>query len=522
MTIQAVIAANRFGLGAKPGDVAKIAPNPKGWLTAQLTPERDVPAPLAALPSTVDDMSAFFKWLRQIADKAQANGVDPYAIRPGAVGGGHGATRNAADNMMADAGPGGDNAAMPGGKPPFSIEGEYIRTFLPRYAVSVKARFDTSVASERPFFERLVHFWVNHFVVSGAKPGAIAMPPSFERDVIRPNVTGKFVDMLMASTRHPAMLFYLDNFRSIGPNSVVGKNPELREGKRQQALGKPPRNTGLNENLAREIMELQTLGVRSGYTQADVTSFARVLTGWTIAAPPRVRPMQLVVQGRLNGKGLFEFDDEEHEPGPQTIMGKVYAQSGVDQGEAVLKDLARHPATAHFLSTKLARHFIADDPPPQVVERMAKAYLASDGDLKAVYTVLVDAPEAWAPASAKFKTPEEYVISAARALPNFRPKPGELLRAYQTMGQPPYNPPGPNGWPDVQGEWLGADAVWKRFEWANQTADSVAVATMNPLDLAHDVLGPSLSAATEQAIKRAESPAQGLTLMLASADFQRR
>src|SRR5262249_22867994 len=146
----------------------------------------------------------------------------------------------------------------------------------------------------------------------------------------------------------------------------------------------------------------------------------------------------------------------------------------------------------------------------------------SDGDLKVVCAELVQSPEAWAPGSAKFKTPEDYVISAARALPNLQPKPGELLKAYQTMGQPPYNPPGPNGWPDVQGEWLGADAVWKRFEWANQAADSVAVATMNPLDLAHDVLGPSLSAATEQAIKRAESPVQGLTLMLASADFQRR
>jgi len=203
-------------------------------------------------------------------------------------------------------------------------------------------------------------------------------------------------------------------------------------------------------------------------------------------------------------------------------MGKVYVQTGVDQGEAVLRDLARHPATAHFISTKLARHFIADDPPTAVVERMAKVYLASGGDLKALYAELVNAPEAWDAADRKFKTPEEYVISAARALPTFQPKAGELLRAYQTMGQPPYNPPGPNGWPDVQGEWLGADAVWKRFEWANQAADSVAVATMNPLDLAHDVLGPSLSAATEEAIRRAESPAQGLTLMLASADFQRR
>ena len=250
----------------------------------------------------------------------------------------------------------------------FSIEGEYKKAFLPRYAAAVKARFDTAVATERPFFERLVHFWTNHFVVSGAKPGAICMPPSFERDAIRPNVTRRFGDMLMASSKHPAMLFYLDNFQSIGPNSKVGKDPSLRATRGAQAFA-APQKTGLNENLAREIMELQTLGVRSGYTQADVTSFARVITGWTIARPPHVPGWMLVAQGRLSGPGLFDFDEDEHEPGPQTILGKVYAQSGVDQGEAVLSDLARHPATARFISTKLARHFIADDPPPAVVEQ---------------------------------------------------------------------------------------------------------------------------------------------------------
>lgn len=513
MTIQGVIAANRFGLGAKPGEVARISGDPKGWLLAQLTPESELPAPLRALPSTVDDMSAFFKWVRQIAVEAKAHGMDPYHLRPqGAPGTGGGAMSGGA---MAGGG------GMGGGDTGFSIEREYVKAFLPRYAVSVKARFDTSVATERPFFERLVHFWVNHFVVSGAKPGAITMPPSFERDVIRPNVTGRFRDMLMASSKHPAMLFYLDNYRSIGPNSKVGKDPSLRAPRQQQAFA-IPQVAGLNENLAREIMELQTLGVRSGYTQADVTSFARVITGWTIAGPPRVPPFRLMLEGRLNGKGLFEFDDDEHEPGPQTIMDKVYAQSGVDQGEAVLTDLSRHPATAHFISTKLARHFVADDPPPELVDRMARKFLSTDGDLKQVCAELVAGADAFDPSARKFKTPEEYVISAARALPGLQADPGSLLRAYGSMGQTPYNPPGPNGWPDVEGEWLGADSVWKRFEWANQAAQSVASTTMNPGALAQDVLGPSLSKATAQAIARAESPAQGLTLLLASAEFQRR
>ncbi|HEY4941728.1 MAG TPA: DUF1800 domain-containing protein [Rhizomicrobium sp.] len=517
MTIQGVIAANRFGLGAKPGEVSRISSDPKAWLLAQLTAESELPAPLRALPSTVDDMSAFFKWVRQIAVEAKSHGMDPYHLRPqGSPAAG--STGTAGDGMT---GGGPSGGAMSGGDTSFSIEREYVKAFLPRYAVAVKARFDTAVATERPFFERLVHFWTNHFVVSGAKPGAITMPPSFERDVIRLNVAGRFIDMLMASSKHPAMLFYLDNYHSIGPNSKVGKDPSLRAPKEQQAFA-IPQVAGLNENLAREIMELQTLGVRSGYTQTDVTNFARVITGWTIATAPRVPPYKLVLQGRLNAKGLFEFDDEEHEPGPQTIMGKVYAQTGVDQGEAVLNDLARHPATAHFISTKLARHFIADDPPPALVERMAKVFLSSGGDLKQVCAELVNSADAFDPEARKFKTPEEYVISAARALPALQADPGSLLRAYGGMGQTPYNPPGPNGWPDVQAEWLGADSVWKRFEWASQAAQSVANTAMDPVKLAQDVLGPSLSKSTEQAIARAGSPAQGLTLLLASAEFQRR
>src|ERR1700710_726651 len=184
MTIQGVIAANRFGLGAKPGEVSRISGDPKAWLLAQLTPERDLPAPLRSLPSTVDDMSAFFKWLRQIAAEAKAHGMDPYKLRPQGMPG-------AGTSGGAISGAGASDGSMGGTDSGFSIEREYVKAFLPRYAVAVKARFDTAVATERPFFERLVHFWTNHFVVSGAKAGAITMPPSFERDVIRPNVAGR-------------------------------------------------------------------------------------------------------------------------------------------------------------------------------------------------------------------------------------------------------------------------------------------------------------------------------------------
>jgi len=224
----------------------------------------------------------------------------------------------------------------------------------------------------------------------------------------------------------------------------------------------------------------------------------------------------------LNARGLFEFDDDEHEPGPQTILDKVYAQAGVDQGEAVLADFARHPATAEFIATKLARHFVADDPPPAVVHRLSETFRRSGGDLAAVCGALVQSPEAFDPSPRKFKPPEDFVVSAARALPSLTLDPASLLRAYSSMGQPPYNPPGPNGWPDVEGEWLGADAVWKRFEWASQAAQNAASAAMNPSRLAKDILGPSLSDATGEAIARAQSPVQGLTLLLASPEFQRR
>ena len=516
MSLEGVIAVNRFGLGGRPGEIAKASADPKGWLMAQVSAEQSLPAPLATLPSTIDDQSAFPKWLGQVFAKAKDQGVDPYSSKPQADLGARPAKGGAIPATMM----GKSSPETMSGDGKFSIEQEYIKAFVPRYAVAVKARFDTAVTTDRPFFERLVHFWVNHFVVSGAKPAAIALPPSFERDVIRPNVTGRFVDMLMASTKHPAMLLYLDNYQSIGPRSKVGQDPSLRVSAGRRALAGPP-PTGLNENLAREILELQTLGVRSGYTQADVTCFAKILTGWTIARPPRVKLAQLVLQGRLNGPGLFEFDDEEHEPGAQTVMGKSYPQVGVDQGEAVLRDIAHHPATAHFIATKLARHFVADNPSPELVGRLATIFIETGGNLAKLYAGLVESPEAFVAAPQKFKTPEEYVISAARAL-SLRPDAGSLLKALRAMGQPPYNPPGPDGWPDVQAEWLAADSVWKRFEWADEAARTVAVANIDPLAVARDILGPTISKATQDAIARAESPAQGLTLLLASADFQRR
>lgn len=523
-SLQATVAVNRFGLGARPGEIAAVRSDPRGWLHQQLRPEAVLPPPMAALPSTVEDLGAFRQWTAALARTARARGIDPATMRvdpaarrdPAMASGLQGAPIGEAAGMQAQA-PG----MRPRGADGLSVEGSFKQVFGPRHASAVKARFDVAVATERPFFERLVHFWSNHFVVSGAKPGAIAMPPSFERDVIRPHVTGHFVDMLMASTKHPAMLFYLDNLLSIGPNSALARNPALRRRPAQQDFA-IPRSTGLNENLAREILELQTLGARGGYDQADVTSLARIITGWTIARPPRVSYARLALLGRLNGPGLFDFDAESHEPGVHHVLGHPYARHGVAQGEAVLRALAEHPSTARFIATKLARHFIADDPPGAEVQRLATVFLDTGGDLARVCSALVDSPQAYERPLQKFKTPQEYLVSAARGLPGLDIDATRLQRVLANLGQVVYNPPGPNGWPDVEAEWLGADAVWKRLLWAGEAAGGAASGAPSPVAVAHELLGAAVSPATLQAIERAESPTQGLTLLLASAEFQRR
>src|SRR6185503_17138370 len=232
------------------------------------------------------------------------------------------------------------------------------------------------------FRERLVHFWTNHFAVSADKPQVLALAGALENEAIRPHVAGRFADLLAAVEAHPAMILYLDNQASIGPNSQLAQ----RRGRRTPGEG---RKFGINENLAREILELHTLGVDGGYTQHDVTTFAQALTGWSIGTD-RVR------KGGTPGK--FEFHEAAHEPGTRTILGTRYGQSGVAQPRAVLADLAKHPATAHHIAVKLARHFIADEPLRDDVARLAKAFRDSDGDLPTLYRALLDTPAAWATA----------------------------------------------------------------------------------------------------------------------------
>jgi uncharacterized protein (DUF1800 family) len=313
--------------------------------------------------------------------------------------------------------------------------------------------------------------------------------------------------MLLAVEQHPAMLLYLDQAQSIGPNSQAGRFLAMRGAKQR----------GLNENLAREIMELHTLGVRTGYTQADVTEFARALTGWTVAGIGR-GPAARMVGGT---PGEFQFAEMIHEPGDRTIIGKRYRQDGEAQARAVLLDLAASPATAKHLSTKLARHFTGDDPSPALVDRLSKAYLASGGDLPTVYRALIDSPEAWVSKPVKFKTPWEWSVSALRAVGSHELDPMMATNVLRQLGQPTWQPGSPAGWDDIAASWAGPDALVRRVEIAQRIADKTGSA-VDARSLAEKLYPGSLSEATRTAIARAESPTEGLALLLVSPEFVRR
>ena len=465
MKTKTVIAANRFGLGARPGDLELIDKGPESWLLDQLQGPPRQPSAFRSLPDT-SELVLEARDIRRM-QRGRSQGVNQPA--------------------------------------PDVVEkfGAYIRR---NYLEQIEARYRVAARSDHPFYERLVHFWSNHFAVSADKPPIPAIAGLYEFEAIRPNVTGNFADLLIAAEQHPAMILYLDNQRSIGPDSLLGKR--ANRSRRGQQFG-------LNENLAREILELHTLGVDGGYTQDDVTTFAKVITGWSIGGADD--------RGRFaDGEpGEFEFREAIHEPGAQTVLGKRYDEPGLQQGEAVLRDLARHPSTARFLATKLARHFIADDPPSAIVDRLANVYLDSGGELTAVYVALVESDEAWQESAAKYKTPHDFVLSAFRAFDHAPDDRRFLFGALELMGQPPFRPGSPEGWPDTAEQWGGADALFKRIEWA-EAVGKFAGARLNPLDLGDAVLGPGLSARTRTAISRAESLAQGMTLLLASPDFQRR
>ena len=485
--VAAAIAAHRFGLGEP--DLAIVAPDARRWLLGQIGPAETQRG--AALPGLTE----------ALARQAAARPADARAAKA-----------ELQAQVQAD----------------------------------MRARLLTAATSRRPFAERLALFWCNHFTVSLGKASSQGLVGAFEREAIRPRIAGRLVDLLQAAVTHPAMLRYLDNHLSAGPQSALVQHLRRRSqaaATAGQPAENPPRLTGLNENLAREVLELHTLGVTGGggvygpwggYSQADVTSLAAVLTGWrgptpatsaTPAAAASQAPAELASgPDKLSGAFLNappDFDPAWHQPGPKTVLGRVYP-AGPQALPAVLADLARQPVMHRHVATQLARHFVADQPAPALVARLADSLQATDGDLTALYQVLVAAPEAWAPVPDKLKTPEAFVISSARLLGL-----GERLTqraadaGLAALGQRPQSASSPAGWSDLAADWLGPEAVWQRMEWAVQWAERLG-ANVDARALARSSLGPLLSEATRQQIERAADGPQALTLLLMAPEFQRR
>jgi len=457
----AAIAVTRFGLGARPGELETVKADPQGWLTGQI--RRDGADQPQANPATAAQRYAEVREYTQQRREERKDGDFDKANRQ-------------------------DPAKMA------------ARLLRDDTAVDFLARAQLAASTDASFRERWTLFWCNHFTVSATKLVTATLVGPFEQEAIRPRVFGRFDNLLLASSTHPAMLVYLDQAQSIGPHSPAAE----RFG---GGNGKPK---GLNENLAREIMELHTVGVDAGYTQADVTEFARAMTGYSITGPRDAdRP------------GRFVFRQNAHEPGVRHVMGRSYSQPDGYQAWGVMQDLAASPHTAHHIATKLAVHFVADDPPPALVERLQANFLQTHGDLGALAHTLVTAPEAWEPQASKFKTPYEFMVSSWRAAGTVPQTLQGVAPVLNSMGQKVFSAPSPKGWSEEAAVWCAPDAIVKRMAWSEGFAAG-AIADRDPSQLARDALGARLTPLVAQAIARAETRAEGLSILLMSPEFQRR
>jgi uncharacterized protein (DUF1800 family) len=522
----ALVALNRFGLGARggaSGDFVNAASDPRGFVKAELNRPNGalLEAPgLQSTPALAQEVFAYQfaeKQAREAAAKSGAASPPSEANPAPAAADSNVQRRNlsldrmamemspkepvqeavkqpakaAADNANAAMTPA--DAMQPSAqKPPTPPLNVIQKTFR----AEALARLQRASLADCGFTERLVVFWSNHFCISANKGGLARMwAGSFEREAIRPHVLGRFADMLKAVEQHPAMLYFLDNQQSLGPDSRAGQN----------------RNRGLNENLAREIMELHTLGVGGGYSQDDVTSLARIITGWTFAGR----------QGKLGTPGAFVFNANAHQPGPQRLLGQLYEDNGVAQGEAALAFIARHPSTAKFIATKFARHFVADDPPQALVARLQDVFGKTDGDLKAFALALLDSDEAWQAPPTKLRSPYEFVVATGRLLSQMPQDPSRYLGGLNLLGQPLWSPAGPNGFADTNAAWAAPEGMKLRLDISAQVASRLAD-SVDPRDLLELVAADAASPETRRTIERAESRQQALALLLMSPEFQRR
>lgn len=471
MTTASMIAVNRFGYGAKPNELILASKSPKEWLIKQLAQSPPV-AFNSSLPSSSDiflqlqvyrkNKKAAKKTVKELAGKD----LNKPMSREGIV---NKKVRNPALKLLNQ---------------------------LASDAI------EQAIQSDHSLNWRLLDFFSNHFSVSASGPVMTAIAPTLEREVIAPNLLGNFEDLLVQVCQHPAMLIYLNNERSFGINSQINKN------------GRGKKKVGLNENLAREILELHTLGVDGGYQQQDVTALAKGITGWSVA---RI--------GRDEGSG-FLYRANGHEPGNFTLLGKSYKKSrkNAKQGEMMLRDLANHPATARHVSFKLAHHFISEQPPESLINKMVKRWLATKGNIKEVVITLINAEESWHVDSQKFKTPREFVISSLRSIGgNKKMNQRQLMKSLSALGQKPFNAGSPAGFSDSGNDWNGGSALMARIDWSAALSSKLSFKhKVNVENIMTNSFGLHISELSYKTVLRAESKEQAMTLLLMSPEFQRR
>ncbi len=474
------IAVNRFGLGAR-ADQGNIV-DAKQWLLDQFDHYQATPSYWAKQAKSADIVSEYTENIKEIL---KMKGDNKNTDQP--------------QKKMTEA----KNTAKK----------LFKREIRENYQDAVSMRAESTLNTTTPFIERLVHFWANHFAISIEKPTVTELAGAFELEAIRPHVLGNFTDMLIAVEQHPAMLVYLDQAKSIGPNSRAASRFEERN---------PDKKRGLNENLAREILELHTLGVNSGYNQTDVTEFARALTGWSLKGlhpiAKNIRDSALTPTQGVNG---FAFLPMLHEPDSRTILGKSYSQLGKAQAEAVLRDIAVMPATAHHIAKKLARHFVSDSPPQSLIDKLSNTFLQSGGQLNQVYRTLIETSEAWQPTPAKFKTPWEWLISCLRATNKKDLNGLNIAQMMNQLNQPIWKPGSPAGFDDIADTWAAPNALLRRIELAQRIANALGD-KVDARALMDKVLFSAMSEQTNTAITRAESATTGLALLLVSPEFLRR
>jgi len=430
-------ALNGFGLGARAGEPR--VNDPRAWLRGQL--QGDAPllqAPAGATPDAIAEAVHAFRSIGQTSSSQDQQRASQQARR----------------RLVAIA------------------------------AADSHATLNQRVTTDRPFVERLVAFWSNHLCVSiEAKVLVAPLAGSYEREAIRPHVLGRFEDMVLASARHPAMLVYLDNLQSIGPRS---------RGAQFSGRGGQGQKRGLNENYARELLELHTLGVDGGYTQQDVQELAKILTGWTVAGLVRER-QAMGQRGRRPARGVpypaqrdhiaFAFQPMLHEPGTKTVLGVKYNEDGEDEGVRVIRALCQHPSTSKFVAGKLVKHFVSDEAPAAAVERVARVFRDTHGDLRAVSLALVDLSDAWTDGARKFRTPQDWLVAVLRGF-NANETSDTLLPLLRQLRHPLWSPQSPKGFGDTAQEWADPDSLLNRAELARTVARRLRVQRVDPRGLA--------------------------------------